>query len=337
MDRKLISHIIRGKKVKFWNTKYDFSKIAALQRIQAANYSLPVKEIETNYDELDGSFGGPSANTTDFRKPIEAAVFLIKDLSKRMSHEDLSQSLSCLKWNIAFQKFSYDPEDWLTESENMQVNQSEDFRSAWGKARYLAFGRIFVFFDELTTIIKPMNQNIGSNSSYYTLAFLSIVILSSLLRDNQTGSNFDENISIFLKSNNWVIRAAAYSALLNNIPIDEKSWSEFTNFLDQAKKDPDASTHGIKLSHTYYLYKHIHDEAPFNRAAIHLDLHFKNLNIEGVINRYFDQLGYIFDKYEGKNDISAYINEHNRQVIRKETREEGRSSFLKKIKNRFGI
>lgn len=337
MDRKLISHIIRGKKSEFWNSKYDFSKITNQQRIHAAYYSLPVKEIETNYDDIDDSFMFPSSNTTDFCKPIEASVFLIKSLSYQMSHNDLSHRLSCLKQIICDMIFSYDPKDWLTEAENMQTNESGDFHSAQEKAMHLAFGRIFVFFDELTTNIKLSVQGHATVSSYYTLAFISIVILSSLLRNYQNRSNFNENTSIFLKSNNWVIRAAAYSALLSNIPINEKGWKEFTNFLDHAKEDPEASTHGIRMSLAYYLFKNLHDEVPFNHAGIHLDNHFNKLKIPDNMNKYFDEISYMFDKYRDKTDLSKFIEEHNRHVILIAKKEERQTNFLNKMKNRFGF
>ena len=162
MDRGLIAQIIRCRKVKFKSSSYDFSKITPQQRIQAAYYSLPVREIATNYDDIGSSFGGPSANTTDFHKPVEASLFLLKDLSKKMSHDELSRRLTCLNPIFPKARFSYDIEDWLTKAEydelfNDELFNSEDFESKYDKAHNISMGRIFVFFDELTQ--SPVNYS----------------------------------------------------------------------------------------------------------------------------------------------------------------------------------
>jgi hypothetical protein len=254
-----------------------------------------------------------------------------------MSYEKLSQCLSYLEWIIADQDFSYDPEDWLTESEYIEFNKSGDFQSTWKKTRYLAFGRIIIFFNEITKNIKSKYEGDANSSSYYTLAFLSIVILSSLIRNYQNSSNFDENTSILLKSDNWVLRAAAYSALINNISINEAGWSEFKNFLDQAKKDPYASAHGIKMSKAYYLFKYINGDYHFNHVSVSLNYHFESIDFPESLTEYFDRLSCIFDSYRNKNDFSKCIEEHNQRVIRISKEEKASPGIFKKITGMFSF
>lgn len=233
MDRKLVAEIIKGGEYNIGRESILFNKIGLGDRYFAAYNSVDVVEIRSR--DFYGK-DSPDSNELYFSKPFDAILILLRDLFigweenknfERFYTPNIIYYIEKIDINIDFN-------DWVDNDERDRIDSVVES----GSRRYelyheKAFDSVIIFFDEHTSSFgssdkKPDNSDL---MEHYGKVCSTISILTKLLFSYGCRDRIDLYLDKLINSDNWVIRASAYSFLVKNSPIDEEFISRLVGSL----------------------------------------------------------------------------------------------------------
>jgi hypothetical protein len=233
MDRQIIASIIAGKAYGYKNLEIDFKKISFEERYLAASIASQAKEISDALLIRDY----PTHNEMNFSKPLRAILVLIKELLENNKLDHLTNLIHY----VDIGNIDIDYDDWISvkDSDEIESKTKSDFNKTYKLKNKLALEKLINFFDEVTQKIEMSNNDEENDLIiYYSPVVMSVTLITKLLNSYKFKSECDDIILKLFKSKNWVMRAVAYSYVIQNIKYDINLESQLLDkLLETYKQD----------------------------------------------------------------------------------------------------
>ena len=324
MDRRLIASIIAGKS-RIEKTSFDFEKIPMIERFQAAKHSLDVKEIQSDFWIGKDM---PDDNEMYFDEPFSAILVLVRDLITKYEDPQAQSLIADLVFRIPHVNLKLDHTDWISEEQKatLKSDLSGNFSKTMDRFREIAFVNIIKFFANATSTlsisIQPDSEENGSylkDVKHFAPAALGITIIGKILRKYSLSNKKAQFINLLLKSENWVLRAAAYAFLYEQIDLrDQKNDEIFDKFIAKFQADADALMHGFFHStHTQVFKKVLLSSGEKIQTVVELS------NLNHPTRKYLsDTVSYMYDPPSMRNNdqiddfISAFMRDADINLVK---------------------
>lgn len=292
MDRRLIARIIKAKAYDTSKHTFDFSQINLDERYKAITYSFDVNEIKSeDYYGKDA----PDNNELYFKDPFNAVIVFVKDLFNKWE----SEAAECeyygvnLIYHIDYVELGLDYEDWLSEEEQDQLKEKySDFSFRYDILNKVALNNVFTFFDNKTLGVKSIEVGRKDWSEegldlfkYYSKVCLPITIIPKLLMTYRYKNDVGNYLPKLVNSDNWVIRAAGYSYLFQNITKMDVV-ANLRKLIQRYEHDKVTLVWGIFATSHHYLLIKVNDEA----MGLLREL-FDSIGFNESMNKFFQDIG----------------------------------------------
>jgi hypothetical protein len=291
MDRRIISSIIKASDYDKSKHTYDFTKITFAERYTAAVNSLEIEEIKS-----EDYFGkdSPDDNEMYFNTPYDAVVVLIRDLFNAINIKEAHADyyITNLIYYIDKVDVDLDYDDWFTKDELLLYEERiPDFSNRYDVLYQDSLKKVIDFFDK-NTMTFTTNDEVEEDRDlfrHYAKVCSVIAIIPKILSGYRYKSKIDDYLPSMIKSDNWVIRASAYSFIFQNLNV-LKDKEVLSKLVDRYKDDKLALFWGISCSSHMVAVRMVSDEARY-----FLDNLFEELNLNKKLIKYFDDINdYIF-------------------------------------------
>jgi len=247
MDRRLIASIIGAKNYLRYEGSFNFEIINFEERYFALKNSYNVVEIKSeNYFGKDS----PDDNELYFDKPYYANLRFLRDLIQSYTEKEALVFLRSFYFYLDQTNFDIDCDDWLSSAELSELDKADlEFTEKYQAQYELAFIKLLDFFDNHTKDIfptyPPSTKESFDEYKYFLRSTAAINIIGRLLATYRIR---DKAVSytreILLKSKNWVMRAAAYNFIYQNIDV-RNNFDLLNKFFEYYETDRLAFLHAL--------------------------------------------------------------------------------------------
>ena len=211
MDRKVIANAILGKD--------GFEALPLTTRIIIAAKAIKVKPIEAEYWAGKDS---PDTHEIYFSAVNEAFLTMVKDAKNGLTEEEFGPYINHLLWELPFAELDIKSEHWLSSEEIATLEEkfsSLQFIDRYYKIKRMALLKVFEFFASWYEV----KDGYPETTRQISCAGFPILSVTSLLRNYWIKDFADELVQTLLTSPAFILRAAGYAAIFNNISVESES------------------------------------------------------------------------------------------------------------------